>query len=264
MRVPLRGELKAFGQALRALDRQTATVLTLAAALAMAHSLWGTRKFFRRELADVVGLPADGLWPEVYSDLTQVLVGFVIPVAVLALFFRRKPAEMGLGLGDWRLALGIAAIYAPLVAVGCWLLSSTAPFMDKYPGFSGSKDSWMIFAGYQLSMIIYWIGWEYIWRGFVLFGTRHTLGVFAIFVQMIPFALLHIRKPPVEAFLSIPGALLLGVVVWRCRSFWIAVPIHAFQMLMIDLWCTLRHHTGVEGIGPGALWRILRSTFAGE
>ena len=264
MRAVVRRELESLGRALRGVDRQTATVLTLAAAFAVLHGIWGTRKFFRKEAAEVLGLPASGLWPEVYSDVAQFLLGFVIPVVVLRLAFRQRADQMGLGLGDARMALALAVLYAPAVAVACWLLSSTDSFLDKYPGFDGAKDAWTVFLGYQLSMLVYWIGWEYLWRGFVLFGTRHTLGVYAIFVQMIPFAVLHIRKPPAEALLSIPGALILAVIVWRCRSFWIAVPIHAFQMLMIDLWCTLRHRTGVEGIGPESLWRMLRISAGGE
>ncbi len=264
MWVPLRGELRALRAAARTLDPQTVTVLTLATVVAMAHSLWGTRKFYRRELAELMGLPADSLWPEVYSDLAQFALGFALPAAVLVFAFRRRPVDVGLGAGDVRLAVGIAAVYAPLVAMATWFLSSTAPFLDKYPGFDAAQDAWTVFLGYQLSMLVYWIGWEYLWRGFVLFGTRHTFGVYAIFIQMIPFALLHIRKPPIEAMLSIPGGLLLGILIWRCRSFWIAVPIHAFQMLTIDLWCALRHRTGVEGTGLDALIRLLRAAGGGD
>ncbi len=264
MRELLRGEWGALAKALRGVDAQTATVLTLAAVLAVLHGLWGTRKFFRNDLTEWLGLDARGLWPEVYSDVAQFILGFVVPVLVLRFAFRQRAEQMGLGLGDTRLALALAVLYAPAVALACWLLSSTDSFMDKYPGFSDAKDAWTVFLGYQLSMLVYWIGWEYLWRGFVLFGTRHTLGVYAIFVQMIPFAVLHLRKPPVEALLSIPGALILALVVWRCRSFWVAVPIHAFQMLMIDLWCTLRHRTDVDGVGPAALWKMLRITVSGE
>ena len=56
---------------------------------------------------------------------------------------------------------------------------------------------------------------------------------------------------------SILGALVLGAVVWRCRSFWIAVPFHAFQMLAMDFFCTLRVRAGVDGIGLGAFFEAL-------
>jgi uncharacterized protein len=93
----------------------------------------------------------------------------------------------------------------------------------------------------------------------VLFGTAPAVGpVIAIVIQTVPFAILHATKPPAEAFLSILGGLLLGALVWRCRSFWIAVPIHAAQMLILDLWSTLRQRTGVDGVGLEALAEIFR------
>jgi hypothetical protein len=112
---------------------------------------------------------------------------------------------------------------------------------------------------YEGLFLFYWIGWEYLWRGFVLFGTARTFGVYAIVVQMVPFAILHYEKPLPEALLSILGGLALGALVWRCRSFWIAVPIHFFQMLMLDFWCTLRLRTEIHGISPGALVDVFRT-----
>ena len=102
------------------------------------------------------------------------------------------------------------------------------------------------------------MGWEYLWRGFVLFGTAPALGApLAIVAQTVPFAILHAQKPAAEAYLSVLGGLALGALVWRCRSFWIAVPLHAAQMVVLDLWATLRHRTGASGIGLDALWQAL-------
>ena len=101
------------------------------------------------------------------------------------------------------------------------------------------------------------MGWEYLWRGFVLFGTAPTLGLYAIFVQALPFAALHVTKPWPEALLSIVGGIALGALVWRCRSFWIAVPIHAAQMMLLDFWSALRIRTGASGWGLEALGQAL-------
>ena len=90
-------------------------------------------------------------------------------------------------------------------------------------------------------------------------GTARTFGLYAVFVQAVPFALLHLNKPLPEALLSIVGGVALGALVWRCRSFWIAVPIHAAQMLVLDFWCTLRIRTGVSGVGPAALVELVRA-----
>jgi hypothetical protein len=116
-----------------------------------------------------------------------------------------------------------------------------------------------VFLAYEALFLFYWMGWEYLWRGFLLFGTAPVFGRYAILVQAMPFALLHFNKPLAEGLLSVVGGLALGVLVWRCRAFWIAVPIHAAQMLVLDFWCSLRIRTGVQGIGLTALLELIRA-----
>lgn len=187
----------------------------------------------------------------------QGITGFILPAAALLFLFRRRPSEVGLGLGDWRFALRIAALYLPVVVIGTWFLSSSPEFQAQYPHYAPAARSWQILLIYEALFLLYWIGWEYLWRGFVLFGTAHTFGLYAIVIQALPFTVLHLSKPLVEALLSLVGGLALGALVWRCRAFWIAVPIHAAQMMILDLWCALRIRSGVNGVGIGALFDVL-------
>ena len=116
---------------------------------------------------------------------------------------------------------------------------------------------WLIRFLLEAFFLFYWVGWEYLWRGFVLFGTAPRFGLYAIIIQALPFAVLHFNKPFPEAMLSLVGGVALGGLVWRCRSFWIAVPIHAAQMMILDLWCSLRLRTGARGIGLESLFETL-------
>lgn len=236
----LRDELRGLLRALTGVERGTAVVLVMAAVLSLAQDRWGHQRVFRNHLAELVGAEPSGLGQYLWHHGTQCLSGFVIPVVILLVVLRRPWRDVGLGLGNWKLGLAIAALYVPLVTVGCWLLSAQPAFADTYPNFAPAADDWGVFLIYQLTCLVYWVGWEYLWRGFVLFGTAPTFGRAAIFVQMVPFAVLHLHKPPVEAFLSVLGGLALGAVVWQCRSFWIAVPIHAYQMAAMDFFCALR------------------------
>jgi hypothetical protein len=191
----------------------------------------------------------------------QGVLGFLIPVAILMGIFRRKAVDIGLGLGDWKLALGLMGAYLPLVIIGTWFLSSGDGFIAQYPHHSPASRDWTIFLIYEAFFLFYWVGWEYLWRGFVLFGTRRTFGIHAIIVQALPFAVLHFNKPFAEATLSIVGAVALGGLVWRCRSFWIAVPIHAAQMLILDFWCSMRIRSGIRGVDLESLWNVLSGRF---
>jgi hypothetical protein len=253
----LQDEWSRLRAAAASLDRQTTFVLVFAAVAVVLQFVIGDRTLFRTHLATAVpeywrGLATWGWWFGM-----QGLLGFVLPVAGLFLFSSGSARDHGLGLGHWRLASVIAGAYLVLVALGTWVLSDGAAFRNQYPHYRPATRNWTFFLIYEALFLFYWLGWEYLWRGFLIFGTRHTLGLYAIFVQALPFAALHVSKPWPEALLSIVGGIGLGALVWRCRSFWIAVPIHAAQMMLLDLWCTLRVRTGVSGVGPEALATLL-------
>lgn len=188
----------------------------------------------------------------------QAITGFMLPVVILILVFRLTSRKAGIGLGDWRFSLKALAAYLPLVIVGTWVLSSQGAFQRVYPHFRGGVDDGSLLLAYEVAYIFYWIGWEYLWRGFVLFGTSHTFGLYSILIQALPFALLHASKPVPEQVLSIVGGVALGAIVWRARSFWIAVPIHAIQMALIDFFCAQRIRTGIQGISPSDLIDLFR------
>ncbi|MFB6098436.1 MAG: lysostaphin resistance A-like protein [Salinibacter sp.] len=253
----LRAEWTRLRRAVRSLDGQTTFVLTSAALFVVLQFVLGDRALFRRQLAPALpptwrGLASWGWWFGM-----QGIIGFVLPALTLRAFFADDLNEIGLGLGDWRLASVVAALYLPVVAAGTWVLSNGTAFQQQYPHYAPAAQDWGIFLLYEALFLFYWIGWEYLWRGFVLFGTASSLGLYAIFVQALPFAALHVTKPWPEALLSIVGGIALGALVWRCRSFWIAVPIHAAQMMLLDLWCALRIRTGVTGIGVDALVEVI-------
>lgn len=254
-------EWDALKGTLKKLDRQTVVVLSSAALFVIVHNEFGSRRFFRSLFSDFPSIAGDAFNQWTWWFGGQFLMGFVLPVVILLLVFKNKPKEIGLGLGDWKLASVLAALYLPAVLVGCWILSADADFLAKYPHHSAAARSWSVFIKYEIIFVLYWVGWEYLWRGYVLFGTAKTFGIYAIFVQALPFAVLHINKPFEEAILSIIGAIALGGLVWRCRSFWIAVPIHAFQMMAIDFFCSIRSRTGEMGMGFDDLFRAISGSF---
>lgn len=256
-----RQEWDRFANAIRKLtpaQKQAAIVLIAATVLILLQLTFGTRSFFRTHFAESFAPENRALASWAWWFGWQGITGFLIPLIILLVWFKWKPSKAGIGLGDWKLALTLAAIYIPLVAIGTWFLSADPAFMGQYPHLRAAAFDWQMFAIYHCFFLIYWIGWEYIWRGFVLFGTAPAFGpVAAIVIQMVPFAVLHASKPAAEVFLSIIGGLALGALVWRCRSFWIAVPIHAAQMLILDLWCSLRWRTNDSGLGLESLWNVL-------
>ena len=70
-----------------------------------------------------------------------------------------------------------------------------------------------------LNHALYMFAWEFLFRGYMLFGLEKSIGKSAIFVQAIPFVLLHLGKPFLETLACIPGGFILGYVAYRTRSF---------------------------------------------
>lgn len=251
-------EILRLRAALGKVNHQTVWVLILAGLLVFLHRGLGSRRFFARNLSELFpeyweGVAAWGWWFGIKG-----IAGFVIPVFVLMVIFKRRPNEIGLGLGDVRFARLALTIYLPAALVGTWVLSGHEAFVSNYPHFRSATTDWTLLLTYEILYLVYWVGWEYLWRGFVLFGTAPTFGIYSIFVQALPFAVLHASKPIPEQILAVVGGVVIGAVVWRCRSFWIAVPIHAAQMAFLDIWCTLRLRTGTTGVSGSDLLNVFR------
>ena len=255
----IRNEWERVRRAADSLDRQTVVVLLVTALLVIFQMQFGDRRWFRSDIAPLLGIEDPGLWSWGWWFAIQGVLGFIVPVAILRLGFKRSWSDMGLAGGDSRFAWIVAGLYMPLVVIGTWFLSDSVSFQSHYPHYGPAATDWSIFLVYEGLFLFYWFGWEYLWRGFVLFGTRHTFGLYAILIQTMPFAIMHYNKPMPEALLSILGGVALGALVWRARAFWIAIPIHAAQMLILDTWCSLRIRSGTQGTGLVALWDALNA-----
>ncbi len=61
------------------------------------------------------------------------------------------------------------------------------------------------------------------------------MGNHAIWVQLLPFVLMHTGKPEIEAFASIVAGIALCVLALRTRSFWYGALLHAAVAGTMDL-----------------------------
>jgi len=71
-------------------------------------------------------------------------------------------------------------------------------------------------------------GWEFFFRGFILFAFARKFGANAIWLQAVPFALAHIGKPEIETLSTIFGGFGLGWIAYRTRSFVYPFLLHWF------------------------------------
>lgn len=159
---------------------------------------------------------AGGWW----KTVDRTILYFLIPMLFILLVFRDRPRQYGFTLGDWRagllLTLGGVALMAPILF---FLNRGDAAMQDYY--------AWQV-KGLPWTTLADLFGWEFLFRGWILFGYARKFGAEALWLQAVPFTLAHIGKPPVETLSCIFGGFLFGWVAWRTKSFVYPLLIHWF------------------------------------
>jgi membrane protease YdiL (CAAX protease family) len=139
-----------------------------------------------------------------------------------------------------------------------WVVSSLPEFAKTYPHLSSARNSWKIFLIFESGMLLYMFSWEFIWRGFMLFGLKEKFGYYAVLIQMIPFLILHNGKPAPETFGAIIGGIALGILAIRTNSILYCVLTHMSVMFSIDLISVLRFKADDYGLGINSLLNIIK------
>lgn len=167
--------------------------------------------------------------------VTQGVLYTAAAVLFSALALRRSPVKLGLELGDARLWARYVLVFGLVMGVVILAVTRLDPsFAGYYHHYRPAGEGLPAFLAYAACYAVYLFGWEFFFRGFLVFGLEPKLGDFAAVVQAVPFALLHIGKPELEAYSSIVGGLLLGVLALRTRSMWPCFLLHAFVALWLS------------------------------
>ena len=198
-------------------DKKKSIIILLYAPVVLTIFIYyGSSGFYNRHFG-----PATGPDAEYYYFLASFLLLAIIPALIWRLGFGRKFSEMGLSLGNFKYTLIFTLIGVIVMAILAFLSSSDPAFQGEYPLFRGLLTDPAGLGSYILMYGLYYIGWEFFFRGFMLFGLENSVGkTFSILIQTIPSCLVHIGKPDAEIFSSIIAGLVFGWVAFRCRSIW--------------------------------------------
>lgn len=148
-----------------------------------------------------------------------VLLFLVLPLAIIFFVFRENPGDYGFQLGDWK--AGLVLTFGALIFIlpVLWWVVKANPAMQNYyrPLL---KPSLPLYTFLDL------VGWEFLFRGWILFGYARKFGPDALWLQAVPFAIAHFGKPEVETLSTIFGGFVLGWIAWRAKSFLYPLLIH--------------------------------------
>ncbi|MGA2671293.1 MAG: CPBP family intramembrane glutamic endopeptidase, partial [Dehalococcoidia bacterium] len=148
-----------------------------------------------------------------FPRATELIYYLLVPLAAGFLFFRDKPWDYGIRVGRWKPSIILIAGCLAAMALILYEVGKMPEFRSYY-----HKDV-IDWSELLLDAALYMFAWEFLFRGYMLFGLEKSIGKGAIFVQAIPFVLLHFGKPFLETLACIPGGFILGYVAYRTRSF---------------------------------------------
>lgn len=161
-----------------------------------------------------------------YKEIDRTILYLIAPLLVIWLVFRESPSAYGFQLGDWKAGLTITLGAILLLTPILWMAARADPQMKIY--YQGWYNPML-----PLAAVLELFGWEFFFRGWLLFGYARKFGDHALWLQAVPFALAHISKPELETLSTIFGGFLFGWVALRTKSFLYPFLIHVFVFTFV-------------------------------
>lgn len=224
MKIPIVDDLF---QLFRGANLRPTLILLLSVVVIVTWKTAGSQDFYHRHLAGRVqrGDPiAAAAWYQM--AMTFVLLG-VLPACLTRFAFGMPLASVGLGKGSLKAGLVLFALSVPFVLWIAYANSASPEFRAVYPLNRAACHTPMAFAAHVASLGLFYLGWEFHFRGFLQQGLGASLGPTAgLWVQVLASCLLHFDRPDAELWASIPAGLLWGLQAQYTGAIWTGVAQH--------------------------------------
>lgn len=211
------------------------TLIATVFAFVLLTSEYDTARWYRDLLDGLLGAQLAALLSS--YGLTQAFTVQVIVPMVAILLLRERLRDYGLTLGNIKAGVKISALFY-LLYIPCFIaLILNQSVRDFYSAtIEGYADVPDFLSGEVIPTFAFLIQTEFLFRGFALFGLKKDYGPYAAtLVSLVPFVYLHLEKPPIEAFGSLPVGLALCYLALRTSSIWYGVFLHATVALGFGL-----------------------------
>lgn len=202
---------------------------------------YGTKAFYLNDLSTKFVLRGDpGLTAELYAFGSSFVLFGLLSLFIIKTVLGESVAGYGLALGDWRFGVKAILLLTPVMVLLAYPSARQPRFLAEYPWNPGACGSAAAFLGHAAAYLLYYVGFEVVFRGLVQNGLRDSLGEWtAILVQTGLSTLMHIGKPAGEIYGAILGGVVFGFVALRSRSLLYVILIHWVLGVALDLFICL-------------------------
>ena len=154
---------------------------------------------------------------------------------LLFFIFRHKPKDYGISFGRFKQWIRETAVFYLIMLLILLVVFKFTGMKFYYPLYRKASTGLNYFLLYQGVQMVHMLGWEFFFRGFMLFSLEKKFGKSSVLIQTIPFAIMHYRKKPMEAYGSIFAGIFLGILGLRSRSFLPCFLLHFLVALSADI-----------------------------
>lgn len=246
-------EFHSLTESIKSLSFKESFIFISVAIITFVSINYASPNFFRR----VFDTSDDKFYSTLYWFSADGFLMFILPIILIPLVLKGKLSDYGFRIGDFKFGLKSSVLFIVVMLPFLWIASGSESFAKTYPqGGPFVRENIEVLLYYELFVGFYMFAWEFFWRGYMMFGLKEKFGYYAIFIQMIPFFILHRGKPEIETFASIFAGLILGVQAWRANSFLYCFIVHWSIMIFVDVISVLRYKSHTYGIGFDSFIRL--------
>ena len=174
-----------------------------------------------------------------FDRLIGVFVFGFVSIVLVIIAFRKSLLDFGLATESLNRSLLFWIPAATMILALAYYLARQETNLNRYPQIRAREwDSWLIGLS-SLSWLTYLAGYEFFFRGFLLFACYASFGFWpAILINIVLYTIAHIPKGSLETFGSIPVGFLFCFMTLHLGSIWFALMTH-ITMALANEWFSL-------------------------
>ncbi len=220
------------------------SVILFTSVLFIIHTIYGGKRYFARRIVPMVKrllkiTESEAQDLGVYYKRVNAFILFIgFPFFIIRGIYNESLKNYGLSHPTDRLSPFL--LFPVIIASFLVLLffSRKKGLIQKYPEVKRARESRLHFALSCASYVLYFLGYENLYRGFLLFGLHTYTGDWtAVFISAGFTTLTHFRDPRLIVMGSLAAGVLFSYIALLTGSIWTVFILHSGIGIAMDYLC---------------------------